>query len=150
MPILRDLPSTGNIKIAKKLRCEQRRLSPNLSQCLTSLLLLSRVFLGAKIHLHICNIQTARLSLCSVGYRGYMNSTTGETLFLPSALKTETTSLPRKPYHRCECLCNKCPTLDPALNLDSIGMGGDGRRTTKVTSSCQWLFWAWGLALVIV
>lgn len=56
-----------------------------------------------------------------------MNSTAGETLFLPSTLKTETASLPGKPYNthmNAHIIWVPCPTLDPALDLYVIEMGG--------------------------
>lgn len=48
-----------------------------------------------------------------------MNSTAGETLLLHSTLKTETASLPRKPYNthmNTHIIWVPCPTLDPALD----------------------------------
>lgn len=64
-----------------------------------------------------------------------MNSTAGETLLLPSTLKTETASLPRKPYNTCmnaHIIWVPCPTLDPVLDCYGIETGG-GERQYKLT-----------------
>lgn len=60
-----------------------------------------------------------------------MNSVSGETLFLPSTLKTETVSLPRKPYNTRMNACIiwvPCSVLDLALDLySSETEGGEGQ-----------------------